>query len=269
MISNIDGFINSIFEIVESNSNSYLVNSIYSPNGNMYCPKCCGERRMSIKWLYSLDSMLQNGRFFITRDLVIENNLCTAEVKNKLISSFWTFTCLQCETLFTVAIYEGANGVEMAILPSCTGGVVTPNTPPSVAYYLDQAYRSKSVGANSACISMYRASLEQMLYEQGYKEGMLNKKIQDLEKSKNDVNAKKWVRELDIELLKYIKDLGNGSIHTNDGNVEKQGELDNQLINEIDIVFMALLDMVYEQPIREEERKNLFKSKTKVFEKAK
>ena len=59
------------------------------------------------------------------------------------------------------------------VLPNRTGGLAMPNTPEGVAFYLDQAAKSHSVGANSAAIAMYRGALEHLLFQQGYKTGML------------------------------------------------------------------------------------------------
>ncbi|WP_114298198.1 DUF4145 domain-containing protein [Anaerobacterium chartisolvens] len=106
------------------------------------------------------------------------------------------------------------------------------------------------IGANSACISMYRAALEQILYNQGYINGMLNSKIKDLEKDINDGTGKEWTKSLDKDLFSYIKDLGNGSIHPNGGDISKQSTFDDDLVVSIDLLFREFLDEIYEKPIR-------------------
>ena len=154
----------------------------------------------------------------------------------------------------------------MAILPSCNGGVVTPNTPSEVSYYLDQAYRAKSVGANSACIAMYRGALDQLLHQQGYISGMLGSKLGKLEKDIKDGKAPVWAEDIDIKYLSYLNALGNGSIHPNDGDIDKQKELDNQLIEVVDVVFTMLLDSIYEKPVREQGWLSTLEEKSKHFE---
>lgn len=111
----------------------------------------------------------------------------------------------------------GQGGPELAVLQSCRGGLTTPQTPPAVAYYLDQAQRAQSVSARSAAVAMYRPALEHLLYEQGYKKGMLGTKLTDLEKDIAAGTAPKWAAELDTEFLALLKELGNASIHPNDG----------------------------------------------------
>jgi hypothetical protein len=60
--------------------------------------------------------------------------------------------CLQCDAQLILLAHEGPDGVELLALPSMYGGLATPHTPPSVAYYLDQARRSLAVGARSAAV---------------------------------------------------------------------------------------------------------------------
>lgn len=134
-------------------------------------------------------------------------------------------------------------------------------------YYLDQAYKCQMIGANSACISMYRAALEQILYNDGYKKGMLQTKIENLEKAIKNHTAKEWTKNIDEELFKYIKDLGNGSIHPNNGDVSKQKTFDDKLMIIIDMLFKEFLDAIYEKPIQEKNRKDLLQNAARSFHK--
>ena len=94
-----------------------------------------------------------------------------------------TMTCVQCDTLFTGLVYVGPDGKNLAVLPSTYGGLTTPHTPTGVAYYLDQAQRSRSVGANSAAVTMFRAAFDHLLFEQGFQKGMCGQKLAELEAS--------------------------------------------------------------------------------------
>lgn len=269
MIDNIDGFISSLFSVNKMNSVGggggtwYRGDQRKEHDSSMYCPKCGDERRMYVDLHYSPDYDFESN----TLKSVVEKEekLCVEEIKERLSLSLWTFKCKQCNTIFTVVFYQSPNGLQLAILPSCSGGVVTANTSTSVAYYLDQAYRAKSVGANSACIAMYRGALDQLMHQQGYKEGMLGAKLAKLEKDINSATAQKWAMDLDIKFLRCLNALGSGSIHPNDGDVEKQKELDNELIEIVDVVFGMLLDKIYEQPKREENWKNALEDKSKLF----
>jgi hypothetical protein len=55
---------------------------------------------------------------------------------------------------------------------------------------------------------------------------------------------------MDMEFLQVIRDLGNGSIHPNDGDVKKQETLDNDLISKVKYTFQMLLFSIYELPHR-------------------
>jgi hypothetical protein len=94
------------------------------------------------------------------------------KAKGWLVPSVFLVRCRQCESGFTALIYGGANGPALALFPECEGGLTTPHTPPAVAYYLDQAARAQAVGARSAAVAMYRAALEHLLFDQGFKTGM-------------------------------------------------------------------------------------------------
>ena len=78
-------------------------------------------------------------------------------------------------------------------------------------------------------------------------------------------NAKKWVKDLDIEYLTYLNKLGSASIHPNDGNIEKQMALDNELLEIVDTLFTMLLEKIYEQPKKEEIWLKTLKEKQESF----
>lgn len=158
--------------------------------------------------------------------------------------------CLQCEHEAVLVIYQGAEQMEMAVLHDTYGGCVTTHTPNEVKYYIDQAFRARSVGAMSAAMTMYRSALEWIMYDQGYTNGMLGKKISELQNDITAGKAPKWAQEINTDFLEAIKEIGNGAIHTNGGDISKQKEIDKELIEIVDIVFAELLDKIYEQPMR-------------------
>jgi hypothetical protein len=198
------------------------------PKQMLYCPTCGDLRRMTLVVRYKEST-----------------------------SPPWLvgLMCVQCETKFTALFYDGpAKKPALVILPSTNGGLTTPHTPEGVAYYLDQAQKAHSIGANSACVAMFRGALEHLLFDQGFKDGMCGKKLNDLEAAITQKTAPKWAYDLDTEFLKVMKQLGDGSMHPNDGDVKKQAVLDNSLIVKLRHTFQELLFHIYELPHKKAER---------------
>src|SRR5262249_47368769 len=135
---------------------------------------------------------------------------------HELARSLLVYSCTQCDTRFTAVVYEGRPGEpHLAIFPRVPGGLTTPHTPANVSYYLDQAQRARSVTAYSAAICMYRAALEQLMFDKGFTRGMLDAKIKELEGQISGGNPPSWARDLDTEYLRVMKELGNAAIHPN------------------------------------------------------
>ncbi|KEZ85562.1 hypothetical protein IO99_13790 [Clostridium sulfidigenes] len=215
----------------------------------LFCPKCGDIRRCVVNR--------------VTHNPEFEINEFTESIVVKSLPCLFKATCLQCESETLLLIYKGPEEVELAVLHDTYNGCVTPNSPKEVKYYIDQAYRARSVGAVSASMAMYRSALEWLLYDQGFEKGMLGNKIKTLEEKIEKNNEPKWAVELDIGFLKAIKEIGNGSMHTNGGDIEKQNNIDKNLLELVDIVFAELLDKIYEQPLRSSN--NLSKLKEKAL----
>lgn len=206
-----------------------------------FCPSCGETRRVA---LFSLHWEIgskpdEQGELRFTFD------------SDEATPALFRAKCLQCHEGITIVVSCGPHGPELVALPSTYGGLSTPNTPSPVAFYLDQAQRCQSVGALSATVAMYRAALEQLLYEQGYKSGMLKKKIEDLIA---DTNAPPWRDQLDPAFLEAMKDLGNAAIHPNDGDISKQAALHAGLLREVRALFEELLEEAYEVERRRADR---------------
>ena len=184
-----------------------------------------------------------------------------ADAAKWLAPSLWSAACLQCSLIFTALIYAGPPGPTLALFPQSHGGLTTPNTPPSVAYYLDQAYRAQSVSAYSAAVSMYRAALEPLLFGQGLTSGTCGQKLAALETAIENGTPPTWARDLDIRYLRVLKDLGNSAIHPNDGDVLRQAVLDQELVTHVMATFVELLDQVYEAPIEKASRLKALEAK--------
>jgi Domain of unknown function (DUF4145) len=205
----------------------------------LFCVHCGGRRRMQIQRLYWGESHSPVVRD-VTTDPVFEG------------PALFEMTCVQCLLTHTAVVHKGADGFEMAVFCADRGGFTTPHTPPEVAYYLDQAHRAESVGALSAAAGMYRSALEMLLQEQGYDARMLGPKIKQLTE---DPDPPTWLAQIDSAYLGALNKIGNGAMHANDGDIEKQKVLDRELLRLLRAVFEELLDRVYERPAAEAARK--------------
>ena len=225
--------------------------------GDLYCPPCGESRKVYVEPVYS-PPMTHGGGL----------NLAGG-IAEQLVPSLFVYSCVQCEAKFTAIVYNSPDGPALAVLPSCRGGLTTPHTPEGVGFYLDQAHKAQSIGANSATIAMFRGALEHLLFEQGYKKGMLGEKIKQLTDDISSGTAPKWALGLDVEFLNVLKDLGNGSIHPNDGDVKKQSELDNELLERVKTTFQMLLYLVYEEPFKKDELLSSLRVKANILKKKK
>lgn len=241
----------------------------YSAEATLFCSRCKDSRVMKVSlWLYNSPFRAPGiGLPFSSRE-GSTNKIDEADYLNSFIPSMWECICNQCKTKHYLVVYP-ITGLppKIILLSESLDGISTPITPDAVKYYLDQAYKAKMIGANSACIAMYRAALQQLLFEQGYITGMLDNQIKELINDKKTGKGKDWIKDIDEDLFEYIKKLGNGAIHPNGGDISKQQVLDDELIVSIDELFGEFLELIYEKPIKEAKRKALLLSKTKMVNK--
>lgn len=223
------------------------------------CAEGCGEnRKMDIECIHS--PYLRNKHAGL--GIHIKKGIL-----HLIVPSLFRYICKQCDTEYTAVVYQSPDGPSLVVLPSCHGGFVTHHTPDSVKYYLDQAYKAHLINANSAAMAMFRGALEHLLFEQGYAKGMLDQKIKELEKDITSVTAPKWAMELETDYLKVLKELGNGAIHPNNGDIKKQEAIDTVLINEVKEVFQQLLTLVYEIAVSKGKRLSHLKTKASILKK--
>ena len=77
---------------------------------------------------------------------------------------------------------------------------------------------------------------------------MLAAKIKKLEEDAAAGSGPKWARELDTQYLTVLKEIGNGAIHANGGDIAKQAVLDGELVVQVEATISGLLFEVYELP---------------------
>jgi hypothetical protein len=167
-----------------------------------------------------------------------------------LCPAVFLYTCTQCDSTTYALLLNVAGGQILSVHPSEHGGLRSPNTPSSVAFYLDQAMRSVQAGARSAAATMYRSALEMLLFQQGFKNGLLHQKIIDLVVAIDGKTAPLWANDLDTDFLELLKQIGNGSVHTNGGDITKQQVIDEDLLRNIGVIIKGLLGLVYEIPLK-------------------
>jgi hypothetical protein len=234
-----------------------------------FCPVCGQRRRMSLQALHWAERWApQRGKPVPSADGTDPSRYGSdlQPRKNGLFIAMYLALCVQCDHVYVLVVHPGPDKIELAALPASYGGLATPNTHPAVAYYLDQANRARSLGAFSAAAAMYRAALDQLLFHEGFENGMLGKKISNLEKASS---PPAWFSDLNPVYLEVINDLGNGAIHPNDGDHRKQEAIDRSLTEAVDSMFTEILDRVYERPKVEKERLAQVKAATAPLRKKK
>lgn len=259
MLDNLDEFIEATTPIMRKimGWDSYSISThLETEGGDLYCPKCQGPRRVKIIGLRAHGLALH--LWGIKKSMLAVGPGGQKAVQEKPISdiepSLFHLECLQCKSRFTVVIYSGLNSGNMAVFPNTTGGLATKNTPKNVRYFLDEAYKAQAGGAVTGAVLLYRAALEQLLTEQSYKKQNITDKIKELEENVKSGTGPKWVHDIDSAYLRVIKDLANEGIHVNSGDTDTLKSFDSNLLADIQLIFVDLLDLVYEKPIRKAEK---------------
>ncbi len=182
------------------------------------------------------------------------NGVTTEVLLRSLVPALFTLVCMECDAKYTAVLYEQHSEPSLVIIPSEGRGLSTRCTPESVSYYLDQAARAHSIGANSAAIAMFRSALEWILEDQGYQQPMLGPKLLALQSHIKNGTAPAWTTQLHPDVLQTLKDLGNTATHTNGGDISKQQAMDVKLYRAAENSLLEVLEIVYERPAEQAER---------------
>ena len=257
MNENIDKLIHETFEKTNDpvNGKKIRYNSDLITENEFYCNNCLDDRKMKVINVKMREDINRN--MYNTFEEAFQRNLPLV----------YELECLQCKSKACLIVQKMNNEIKDIVLYEKSGGCASKNSPDGVKYYLNEAKLSKQIGAKSASMAMYRAALDFLLFEQGYTQGMLGNKIKKLEEDRENNCGPKWAMEIEPQFLEAIKDIGNSSIHPNDGNIKNQEEIDENLLNLVDIVFSELLDKIYEQPIRSKNNLELMKNKISLLNK--
>lgn len=257
MLDQLEDLAEALSSVVERN----VVREIELVAGNMYCPQCLDYMRMNIKLLTRRSGLINDIIDFYRLRGVTAPAQQRFPVLGRLFGKIFSkrpnprfastepatlllYSCVQCKNRFNVVVHQDEDGPTIAVLPSFHGGLSTPNTPPTVAYYVDQANKACSVKANGAAIAMFRAALDQLLEEQGFAQASLPLKLRGLEAAIQKGTAPDWVKYISTDLLTVIKELGDSGMHPNE--ISKLREYDDTLSVRSQIAFATVLNAVYE-----------------------
>lgn len=226
-----------------------LSESDLGSGGHLFCPICGDFRRVDAALNHELSDGGQRS---------LENNL----------PALLSFSCRECRTRFYGMLYAkklatGELEPDIIVIPEVAGGIRTPNTIPEVAYYLDQAHRSSTIGARSAAVAMYRSAIEMMLFHEGYEMKMLGPKVSALKNDFQGNTGKPWVQQIEPEVIDVLNQLATWAIHPNNGAIERQTAFDKNLLLAIEASIKQLLHEVYERTKEREERTTFLKQKIK------
>jgi hypothetical protein len=235
------------------------------PAGVLFCPGCGDVRRASVRCLDAfIGGTDRKPAFPGTLSYGTINKVL--DTADQLCPSWFEYRCTQCSTVFIAIVYKGPDGPSLVVLPDKRGGLATPHSPPMVAYYLDQAHRSRCMEAYTAAVAMYRGALDSLLFEQGFTGRMLGPKIAALEQAITAGKAPAWTAHLESDFLKAIKDLGNASMHPDNADVTAHLELDADLCSQMDGLFQMLLWVVYEEPHKRASALSTLQAKKRAFD---
>lgn len=213
-----------------------------------YCPKC---KRMSYGQLnllqkrWTLQAIKNDvGRYLDNHKL----NVFIKETYNG-DSLVYVHTCRQChnETFLIKHTVDGEP--TLTFVYSTVLQYDTSCVPEGINYYMGQAFKSKSVGAYSAAMAMYRSALEFLLYESGFDENRLVDKIKSFEDKPPD-----WATSLSSQFMGIIRELGNDSVHPNRGNISEQEKFDFDMLEAVEITLNELIERAYILPQKERDR---------------
>lgn len=213
-----------------------------------YCPKC---KRMSYgQFKYLMDNRAISGMMYQIGEYA-DNFQIDYYLKNLYEgkSSICVHTCRQCHNETFLIRHTVDGEPTLTFVYSTSLQYDTSCVPDGINYYMGQAFKSKSVGAYSAAMAMYRSALEFLLYESEFKESRLVDKIKSFEKT-----PPAWATSLSSQFMDIIRELGNDSVHPNGGSISEQEKFDFEMLEAVEETLNELIERAYILPQREKER---------------
>lgn len=219
--------------------------------GRYRCARCVADRLMDMIWYGGIRTVAVGRSPLVPTTHVVRRSPGAAEL-----------VCRDCAARHVVLFSWSDDALR--VLSADVVALRTQRTPKAVGHYLDEVARCRAIGARSAAAAMGRSALEHLLFDQGFA-GMLGQQIKTLLEKKEAGAAPPWAQPMDLAYVTALKELGNGAIHANGGNIDLQAAIDDQMLNDLEAVLEYLLEEVYERPAREQERRDRLNSSAKVF----
>lgn len=150
--------------------------------GRHWCPNCKRENRFST----SIARATINQKFAsgVPRAKAITSTSGydgswenIADKIDRFQGSQFSMQCSNCHQSGRILVQKIAGQVSALVFFDQGNSIATANTPDAVKYYLEQAYACYAVKAFSAALAMYRTALDAILFGEGYRDGMVGKKI--------------------------------------------------------------------------------------------
>lgn len=229
---------------------------------DIYCPNCGENRKYQVRLAHSEIRNPARDELIIEciKDYSGKDDFeeFTKYLYDRLVSSsdgiLIIGDCLQCENKVSIMIYNDNGKTNMIKLFRTGCGASTSNTPNNIKYYLNEAYKCRTMGAYTGAVAMYRTALENLLYDKGYTKNNLSQKIRDFENDKKNNQLGRWADCIDGQILDKIRDLGNWAVHPNKGDISRQQHFkDEELILCLDDIFKYMLEDIYERDIKKNE----------------
>jgi len=167
--------------------------------------------------------------------------------------SFLSYVCTTCEKNGKGLVQQLNGRTVLLNFFAKNSSVASPHCPETVRHYLEQAASCYCTKAYSATLAMFRTALDAVMFDAGYREGMLGQKIAKLERDITDSKAPKWATEINIEFMKILKNLGNSSLHISKEDITAEKSISDVDIKQAELALSRLLHFVYEKDAEERE----------------
>lgn len=209
----------------------------------LFCPVCSKDRFVRIRLLKHTG--------VLSKICGLTPWLLDASINNHGTASLIAFICQQCSSKLVGLIFDHEDPKYVLLSLDLVTGRSLSKTPTRVLHFVDQAQKCQLAGAYGAAVAMYRVALEQILHDQGYTNGMLNQKIEELATKIDAGSAKGWELNWDSEMLHTLRKIGNLLIHPK--NLNALIESDEELAYSSKAVIEFMLHEIYELPAENEQ----------------
>lgn len=250
--------LNDFSSIVEISSK--LQTTLGSMYGKLSCPYCARPSKFIVS--QTADSKTRSFVSQASKPIIpLGSNVptipnaktlsSTAIDTSYLTGSLYQLSCTTCTGKGHLLVHVIAGQQASLIFFYKGSSIASKHSPDSVRYFLEQASSCNQIKAYSATLAMYRAALDAVLFDQGFKKGMVGEKIGVLEKQIQNKSAPHWAGNINLDFLRVIKDLANSSLHISKDDLTEEKKISAVDISLVEKAFAKLLYEVYERQAEE------------------